>query len=434
MSRRDGSRWILALTWPGIVLAATCSTFAVRASADEFAPRSSTLDVSQAASDDLPQVIPVAQPVPAPAAPKAPPVKPGPATPPPSSPSPSDNVPPPEATTELPSDNLLAYSLASVPDMIGDTLGGRYQVQLGTAGSHVISSPIAGGDRLAKIADDSNPIPTDRVFFGENYFNRAVETANGAIVGLNQVTFGFEKTFNDGLWSIEVRAPLDSGLSDTQNFFAPTSQNQGTVFGNLTITPKILIYKDCEFAASVGLMIDLPTAPNCELTFPTDQINIQNNAVYLEPFFGFVYAPNPCLFAIGYVQLDFDPNGDRVSLAPYNDPIIGTLRDPSLLYVDLSVGRWLFHDDCNCCRDTLLTGIAPVVELHYTTALTNASSAGTLVVPVNERCDYLDLTAGVYFEFGHCSTLALAASVPLDESQRNQQFDSEIIAEFNHRF
>jgi hypothetical protein len=434
MSRRDGSRWISAWTWPGIVLAATCSTFAGRASADEFAPRSSTLDVSQAASDDLPQVIPVAQPTPAPTAPKAPSVKPGPATPTPSGPSPSDNTPPPETTTELPSDTLLAYSLASVPDMIGDTLGGRYRVQLGTFGNHVISDPLAGGDRLAKIADDSNPIPTDRVFFGENYFNHAVQTANGAIVGLNQVTFGFEKTFNDGLWSIEVRAPLDGGLSDTQNSEASTSQNQGTVFGNLTITPKILIYKDCEFAASVGLMIDLPTAPNCDLTFPPVAMEIQNNAVYLEPFFGFVYAPNPCLFAIGYVQLDFDPSGDQVNVQEGSDPLAGTLRDPSLLYVDLSVGRWLFHDDCDCCRGALLTGIAPVVELHYTTGLTNASSAGNLIVPVNERCDYLDLTAGAYFEFGHCSTLALAASVPLEESQRNRQFDSEIIAEFNRRF
>ena len=136
-------------------------------------------------------------------------------------------MPPPETTTELPSDTLLAYSLASVPDMIGDTLGGRYRVQ-GTSGTTVISNPLAAGDRLAKIADDSNPIPTDRVFFGENYFNHAVETANGAIVGLNQVTFGFEKTFCDGLWSIELRAPVDSGLADAQSQFATMSQNQGT--------------------------------------------------------------------------------------------------------------------------------------------------------------------------------------------------------------
>ena len=44
-------------------------------------------------------------------------------------------------------------------------------------------------------------------------------------------------------------------------------------------------------------MIDLPTAPTAQMSFYIEQITIQNNAVYLDPFW-FSSTPNPCLFAI----------------------------------------------------------------------------------------------------------------------------------------
>ena len=86
---------------------------------------------------------------------------------------------------------LLAYSLASVPDMMGEMPNiGHYNVVLGLFTAHGATIPIAGGDGYAKIADDTSPIPTDRVFFDYNYFNHAVGTANDATIGLNRFNFG----------------------------------------------------------------------------------------------------------------------------------------------------------------------------------------------------------------------------------------------------
>ena len=67
------------------------------------------------------------------------------------------------------------------------------------------------------------PLPTDRVFFDYNHFDQANITANGAVVGLDRYTLGIEKTFCDGLWSVEIKAPIESGLNRIQDPDASTS-------------------------------------------------------------------------------------------------------------------------------------------------------------------------------------------------------------------
>ena len=47
-----------------------------------------------------------------------------------------------------------SYSLASIPNMLGDVLGAKRFFYIGGNVS------LAGGDRAAKIADDSRPLPT----------------------------------------------------------------------------------------------------------------------------------------------------------------------------------------------------------------------------------------------------------------------------------
>ena len=97
----------------------------------------------------------------------------------------SSHIPPDSeqrSARKSPYGTLLAYSLASVPDMMGDSpnIGhfNAFPLTLGFAAAG-ISVPIAGGDGYAKIADDGNPIPKDRVFFDYNYYNHAVVTGNG---------------------------------------------------------------------------------------------------------------------------------------------------------------------------------------------------------------------------------------------------------------
>jgi hypothetical protein len=317
--------------------------------------------------------------------------------------------------------------------MLGDVLGMRYF--FGGAGN----LSLAGGDRAAKIADDSRPLPTDRVFFDYNHFDRANITANGALVGLDRYTIGVEKTFCDGLWSLEMRAPIDSGLARIQDPLGSTADNEGTVFGDLSIAPKLLLYNNGTTAVAAGVLLDLPTAPDAQFSTQGTGILVKDDAVHIEPFLGLQWAPSCRLFSITYLQFDFDAGGDRVFLMPGStvQPIeLGRIREPNLLYVDWSAGYWLFHncacDEC-CCRRGLLTGVAPVIELHYATAIEDARSVPT-VRAASERIDILNLTTGACFELGPCSTLAVAVAVPVRDQPRDKEFSTELLVQFNRRF
>jgi hypothetical protein len=327
-----------------------------------------------------------------------------------------------------------AYSLASVPNMLGDVLGPRYIF----AGAGNV--PLAAGDRGAKIADDSRPLPTDRVFFDYNYFSQANVTANGAVIGLDRYTFGFEKTFFDGVCSIELKAPIDTGLNPSQNSTDTTSQNAGTVFGDLQIIPKVLLFETCDWALAAGVTIEAPTAPSVTfLGLNGEFTRITDEAVHVAPFLGLQATPTDRLFSIAYLQLDVDAGGDRLVTTQTAPPPIqrGTLRDQTLMYVDWSTGYWLFHDthcgdgSCGCRR--YLTGVAPIIELHYTTALQDAHPVAN-VFPLSQRVDIFNLTAAAEFELGRCSNLAIGCAAPLRNSPRDKEFGTELIVQFNRRF
>ena len=192
-------------------------------------------------------------------------------------------------------------------------------------------------------------------------------------IGLNRFNFGVEKTFLDGLCSIEIQTPLETGLNNDQNLGATTGENEGTVFGNMSLTLKCLVYYNNCFAVSVGTMVDLPTAPNGTITDGIDTITFRNDSVHAAPFLGFAYAP--CcgnFFATGFVQLDFDTNGD-----PVDERFVGTR--PAHRHISRSepaVSRFIdgilvVSRRPACCGCRYLTGIAPVIELHYTTTLQN---------------------------------------------------------------
>ena len=250
-----------------------------------------------------------------------------------------------------------------------------------------------------------------------------MRTGNGGVIGLNRFTFGVEKTFFDGRCSIEVEVPVDTGLSSYQDLDATTGENQGTVFGNLSLTFKCLIYQSESLAVSVGTMVDLPTAPDASFNFEGETLTFKNNSVHVAPFLGAAYASGD-FFALGFVQLDFDANGDPVDEEfEDSDPVIGTFRDPSLLYLDLSTGYWLFRNQPISGR--YLTGIALVVELHYTTTLQNYSGINGAIVPVYAGTDCLNLTAGLHFQLGPCSMLTVSGVVPLLTSDRDKEFDSK---------
>jgi len=374
-----------------------------------------------------------------------------PTTPPPNRPNPNLVQPSPPAAG--PSANALAYNsastasnatlgLAGAPNMFGDSLGFPFfftvQSDIGAGGRIVGNIPIAAGDGPTKIADDTSPLPMDRVFFDYNFFNNALLTANGDEIGLNRYSFGIEKTFFDGNASVEIKAPVDAGLNDFQDVAANTLENEGTVFGNLAIVPKVLLYSDGGLALAGGMAIGAPTAPNGELHVSSFQdIRIKNQSVHLSPFVGMLVVPRERLFSISYLQFDFDANGDPVDVIFGPQIFHGRLRDPTLMYADVSIGYWLYRDDLDGGGRRFLTGVAPIVELHYTTTLQDAQgfqAFGSGAVPLQQRIDVLNLTAGLQFQLGSYSFLSVAGVAPLRTEPGDKQFDAEVVVQFNRRF
>lgn len=267
---------------------------------------------------------------------------------------------------------------------------------------------LAGGDRRMKISENNSPIPRDRIYFTFNHFKHALVTANGREMGLNRYTFGGEKTFLDGLGSVEVRAPFAHGLAATQ-IRDGISSNEDTVFGNVSIVPKLVLASGQDWLVSAGVGINLPTASNSSVSMLTgDSITVQNDATHLLPFLGVYLLPTSNTYVIGYLQADFDTSGNDVTFAYQGTPYArGVLQDQSLLHADLAIGHWIYRND-----QERLTGIAPQIELHYTTTLQGADSVPGVLQPTSNRFDLLTVTGGINFQFFR-TYLTIGCAVPL---------------------
>ena len=130
----------------------------------------------------------------------------------------------------------------AAPNMIGDLLGAGRSVSFfyqRTMGSVFINGTGATNISNPKVAENNSPLPEDRIYFRYNYFKDALsvvgdtgETVFDPTLGLsrtsaprfrgitasksydvNAFTFGGEKTFFNGRFSIEARVPFSHTLS-----------------------------------------------------------------------------------------------------------------------------------------------------------------------------------------------------------------------------
>jgi hypothetical protein len=357
--------------------------------------------------------------------------------------------------------NALAGSLgaaegpaAAAPNMMGDSGGLPAFVQVSPG--RYATAPVAGGGRSFKISENDSPTPTDRVFFDYNHFQNGIQLGSG-FASLDQFTFGVEKSLVDGLASVELRTPFAHGLSATQG--PGTFGAEDYEFGNMALALKVPLQQCDNYTISAGLGVTLPTARDGSYietgipsTFTTGTYVIHNDSVHLMPFLGGQWDINDCWYVMGFAQLDFDANGDRISetaaAAPFGAGLTYNSRyfDQDLLYLDLGVGHWLYRDPCG----RFLTGVVPSVELHYTTTLQDGytvaeGQTGAAAVTNLTRQDILDLTAGVHFLFGPLTDLTIAGVAPLrrtiiptdaagDVVRANALFDAEVIVQLNRRF
>ncbi|MEK6262572.1 MAG: hypothetical protein AABP62_28585 [Planctomycetota bacterium] len=319
------------------------------------------------------------------------------------------------------------------PNMIGDAFGLPFIVINDDRFS--LPSP-GGGVGTSKIAENTSPIPRDRVYLNYSYFDGVPLLANG--VNVNRITPGIEKTFFGGMSSIEVRTPFASTLSNDlfiPNQNTPPNDTDSAEFGNLTAYLKQLLYTSDTLAVSVGLGLTLPTAGDTNVFLAPGLpplVNIKNQSVHLLPFAGSLYTPTDKLFVQQFLQFDFDANGNAVRDGGFQPA--GRLNDMTVLYYSVGAGYWLYN---NPDSNRLFTRIAPIVELHYNKSLTNTDRLVTpnqiIINPVASNLDLLNGVVGLTAMMGENKSLTLAYTTPLGAGD-NRQFNGELRLMFNWFF
>jgi len=326
-------------------------------------------------------------------------------------------------------------SMSASPGMIGDFFVGGSQYGKGTLIPGAMVA-VASGDRIMKVSDNNSPIPQNRVFFNYNLFSNAAQDVNLNVRDVNRFTFGAERTFLDDLCSLEFRVPFTAGVDATQ---IQGINTDGAEFGNLSLTFKALFFERCNWAASGGLAMIFPTADDAEL-FGSDtdiQSTFTNDSFFLQPFLGVNYRSRDPLFFQFFTAANFDTSGSQLTIDGGGTffpgfspgPLTDRVFTQSLLFVDFSAGYWIYRPRCKCRG---ITGIAPMVELHYTTTMDEIDlpgfQMGANVFARDLRSDQLNLTCGLLVKLGCRTALRVAGVAPLREG-RDRTFDSEVSAQ-----
>jgi len=287
-----------------------------------------------------------------------------------------------------------------------------------------VPNPGSGGVvGRTKVADESNPLPRDRVIFLYDYFDDVRIGPRQQPV--NRFSVGLEKTFLDGMTSVEVRLPFASTLDST---FDSSTGGRNTELGDLHFTFKALLYRSETLAVATGLGLSVPTADDTVVrTAGVDVVRVRNDTINLEPYLAFLWTPNQRLFSQFWISVPFDTNGDRVSVTDGRTlQSAGRIHDQTHLFLDGQIGYWIIQNDAS--SGSRLRGLAPFVELHYSTDLDNADlvTAGPFTVGnLANRQDQLNMTAGFSALLGDAWTLSVGAVFPLN-SGGNREFNYQL--------
>jgi hypothetical protein len=318
--------------------------------------------------------------------------------------------------------------LSRTPDVFGDSLivfNGQFATQPNNTNIDA-DLALGGGARRFK-NEQAKAFPTDRAFIYYQHFHNALEFASNtgetADRSIDRVTIGFEKTFNNGQSSWELRMPFSGHQGITLNGFNYSSSG----VGNLIISLKQLLYAEEGIAIALGLATSVPTGSNLTGSAGLANFRFENEAVHLLPYLGLQLAPNERWFFHAFVQVDTPVSDNTISTQPFGFPpaVSVDFRDETLMYLDAAVGFWWFQNDS---LDALVRGQASMLEFHYTTSLEDAETATANNVFVGRRgnrINMLNMTVGLHTELADGWALRSAIVVPL-RSGEDRSFDTEI--------
>lgn len=326
----------------------------------------------------------------------------------------------------------------------------------------VIPSPGEMVGRL-KVADNNSPIPRDRLILDYTLYSDTMLTTTG--LDVHRFAPGFEKTFWGQRASIDVRLPFAKTLSNNITSYLTTAPQpfgltdaDDVVLGNLSATLKLLFRRTPYWTWSGGVQVHLPTAEDVHVyrglpagvprTAADELVRIENKSLNVMPYLALMHTPNQDWWFQLYVQGDFDVTGNPVSIRGSDAVMrrVDTTKDVGFLYTDLSIGRWLYHDEPEIRTsrhgrfvDTAaygkrgLTGLAGRFELHHNTALNNVESTGildpaTATHMVGEQSggiDVVNLNLGLTATFGATTEVTVAWGRTVGSSS-NQEFGDEV--------
>lgn len=331
----------------------------------------------------------------------------------------AERAPSPQMMGDLPS---TIYSLILVPIPALAKLrirDGSQTIDIPFTATRKVRVPVASRGGI-KIGENETVMPNDRAYFTYNYYNNVRSPSDGSNLpqfftqdvvingqaftadifvpgvspprgDIHRETFGLEKTFLDGQFSLGVRVPIYQQTGDTAF--------EDADLGDMTFIVKWAPYQDFDTGSgiSVGLAVTAPTGPDIQT--PSGELH----TTILQPFLG------------------YQINRDRLLVYGFTSIAVPTDdRDVTIWFNDIGLGYRLLEPG------GFIRSVIPAIEAHVTTPLDHRGANDEI-----RGIDLVVLTGGVHFGVGRASMLTLGVATPITGPR---PYDVEALVQFNLRF
>lgn len=297
----------------------------------------------------------------------------------------------------------------------GEDFDAYYFYQYQVAVNLLLPQITGGGVGRLKIAEGGSVLPEDRVYFRYSYIDDVATKSGGA--GLSRFTPGIERTFGDGLFSFELRAPFAGTVSSVTTNGTQSFGSSNAEIGNMAMYLKALLYHSSDCVISGGIGLEVPTADDIRVTIGgTPLLEVANDDVHIQPFLGALRYWNDDWFTHGFLQFDFAAGENDIRInngAGLSDA--GAMSDSNYVFADIGLGYWLYRGNTR----SGLTGVIPTVELHHTSGIggggTATVAANSLQIP--DGTSQTNIVAGTTLEFSQISHLTIGYAGELDDDE-----------------